>query len=130
MRDAPGQRFYPYPVWEDWKAGMYGSKHRPDVVDASMQLLASPQLFEQVLREVTEQWTYASGHNLSNVWKNHQPWCGRASCSYEHGATIPETNQAWWELTPTERLAANTVADRVTFEWRSLHMPGQLTWRM
>lgn len=126
MRDAPNQAFFHYLLWEDWRNGLYGSAERESVIGECAELLSTPDLFEQVLADVAESWPYAAAQHLSDVYRNHQPWCGRAACNFEHGATVAEVNAAWFSLTPDQRLAANAVADAFTYAWRTQHMPGQM----
>lgn len=126
MRDSPSQSYFHYLLWEDYRNGMYGNTTRQDLVGPVAELLQTPDLFIQILRDVAEQWPYATAQNLSNIYRNHQPWCGRAAACLEHGATLHETNQAWQTLTHREQLEANKVADLFTYQWRSDNMPGQM----
>lgn len=127
MRDSVTVGFH-YLLWEDWRNGMYGSTHRDDIVGDCATLLRASQVFGDVLQEVARQWPVATAQNLSDPYRNHQPWCGRAACSYEFGATIPEVNTAWADLSAAEQVAANQVADAFTYLWRSANMSGQLKW--
>lgn len=126
MRSAPNQVFHHFEVWEDWRNGMYATLLREEQVDQSRELLADPGEFAVVLLDVAQAWPKATAHNLSNPYRNHQPWCGRAACSLSFGATITETNKAWFELTPQERINANLIADRFTYQWRQQFLPGQI----
>jgi len=126
MRDHPHQQWHPYTDWEDWHAGMYGTQSRDVVAEQARTLLGNPDVFGQVLAEVARRWPNATAHNLSNMYRNHQPWCGRAAACLEFGATIRETSQGWWDLSPTQQIEANQVADRFTFMWRSAHLAGQM----
>jgi hypothetical protein len=126
MRESRGTLYSHYEQWEDWHNGLYGSLLREDRIGDSMELLSNPPLFADVLWNVREEWPRATAQHLSNRDKNHRPWCGRLACNYEHGATIPEVNAAWSELTYAERIEADEVADYFTELWRSRTLFGQI----
>lgn len=128
MRDNPDAMHFHYLLWEDWRNGLYGNSFREPVIGDCVTLLSESGMFGKVLNEVTNQWPIATAQNLSNVYRNHQPWCGRAACSYEFGATIREVNEAWSLLDPHQQIAANTTADQITYMWRSANMEGQMSW--
>ncbi len=128
MRDNPEGVYFHYLLWEDWRNGLYGSAHRETIIGDSVSLLVAPDVFLRVLDEVASEWPVATAQNLSNVYRNHQPWCGRAACSFEFGATVREVNTAWSELSHDQRSAANQIADRFTYEWRATNMLGQMRW--
>lgn len=107
---------------------MYGSSVRDTVIGDTHGLLATPELFSEVLTTVGREWPIATAQNLSDVYRNHQPWCGRAASCYEFGATISEVNEAWKQLTAGEQVRANRIADEFTFSWRSINMLGQMRW--
>lgn len=126
MRDTEHTQHFHYRDWEDWQAGMFANRLRDDHVDKAADVLRDPELFARVLDDIELAWPIATAQNLSNIYRNHQPWCGRAATCYEHEATMYETNKAWANLTCLEQRAANRVADRFTFAWRSNHLPGQI----
>ncbi len=125
MRESAQQMFFHYRDWEDWQAGLYDTHKRPERIELARAVLRSPETFTAVLEDLEAAWPIAVRQNLSNVYRNHQPWCGRAAACFEHGSTMYETNAAWAEMTCLEREAANRVADRWVFKWRSTFMPGQ-----
>ncbi len=127
MRDTPETLHFHYLLWEDWRNGMYARLQRDHTIGDCVTLLSSPA-FGEALGEVIQQWPVATAQNLSNVYKNHQPWCGRAACSYEFGATISEVNEAWKLLSFEQRLKANEIADQYTYLWRTSKMRGQMSW--
>ncbi len=128
MRDGPGSMHYHYLLWEDWRNGLHGTAFRETVIGDCVTLLSEPSIFGEVLTEVASEWPVATAQNLSNIYRNHQPWCGRAACSYEFGATIREVNEAWAALDAKQQTAANTAADQFTYMWRTLNMEGQMSW--
>jgi hypothetical protein len=121
-----GSHFH-YLLWEDWRNGLYGNFHRDTIIGDSVMLLASPE-FANVLTEVAEHWPIATAQHLSDVYRNHQPWCGRAACCFEFGATIREVNTAWATLDHRQQVDANRIADGFTYAWRSMNMEGQMQW--
>ena len=127
MRDCRQQLHYHYLLWEDWRNGLYGSAVRESVIGDSVTLLSSDG-FGAVLDEVAAEWPIATAQHLSNVYENHQPWCGRAACSFEFGATISEVNAAWGMLDRDHQLAANRTADAFTYMWRTTNLFGQMRW--
>jgi hypothetical protein len=128
MRDGPGAIHHHYLLWEDWRNGMHGNSYRDTVISDSAMLLSQPSIFAEVLNEVGKDWPIATAQNLSNIYRNHQPWCGRAACSYEFGATIREVNTAWADLNAARQVAANLTADTFTYTWRTANMKGQMQW--
>ncbi len=128
MRDGPGAQHFHYLLWEDWRNGLYGTAFRDVVIGDCVTLLSETTVFAEVLTEVALSWPVATAQHLSNVYQNHQPWCGRAACCHEFGATLREVNEAWAALEPSQQLAANRTADQFTYMWRSLNMEGQMSW--
>ena len=128
MRDNPGSMHFHYLLWEDWRNGLHGSAFRDSVIGDCAGLLMETSTFGSVLDEVAKEWPISTAQNLSNVYHNHQPWCGRAACCYEFGATIREVNEAWTTLTPGQQIQANRTADMFTYMWRSTNMEGQMSW--
>ena len=115
------QRFHPYPLWEDWAAGMY--RHEPtnhDRVASAGSLLASTTSFLDTSTLVVVEWPYSTEHNLSDLSQNRRAWLGQASAAYRVGASQAETCIAWnTRMTEHERYAANHVADTVINSWYS-----------
>lgn len=117
-----------YTLWEDYRAGLYAKTFNKNTMSDVIRLLEDPVLFRRVLRDVADDWPFATSHHLSDFCKNHQPWCGRLAASFEVGATIREVNEAWSFLSCMQREAANAVADSFTYDWRRTHLQGQLSW--
>lgn len=114
------RRFSHYEVWEDWHAGLYRKLPPGDYdvfADNSREILADPDTFERVAREMIATWPHAAAFNLSNAGQNRRAWVGQAACCYSHDAPEDATKIAWWLLTDPERDAANAAADRVIDSW-------------
>lgn len=117
-----------YRLWEDYRAGMYAPTFNKNRMSEAVRILEDPQMFRRILRDVAEDWPFATAQHLSDFCKNHQPWCGRMACSYEVGATIREVNEAWAFLSCMQRESANAVADSFTYAWRAENLRGQMSW--
>lgn len=114
--------------WEDFQAGLYAlTSVRPDVVASSVDLLARPDEFLEVAREMVREWANAAEHNIVHLWTGRRAWIGQASCCYAHGATAAETREAWGKLSNQDQRAANEVADDVADRFRKEVMDGAET---
>jgi hypothetical protein len=107
----------PWVTWEDYLEGMYWPQWTSDHVCSSEDLLADPDLFLEVAREMVRMWPVAAYHNLRNMWSGRNAWVGQASCLYAHGAPAGATRAAWGTLTIDQQRAANAIAERVRIEW-------------
>lgn len=103
--------------WEDYRHGLYVPAIHSDRVELSAKLLADPDHFIEVAREMLREWPYSAHHNLVHLWTGRNAWVGQASCCYAHGATSADTRQAWGMLTNDEHRAANAVAVHVREAW-------------
>ena len=124
----PQAQLSPYTDWEDYQAGMYRPRHDAEHVEMAIGVLSNPNRFADSLHDAAEAWPIAASHHLSDFCKNHQPWCGRLACAFEVDATIKETTAAWGFLHAPQQIRANAVADSFTYQWRALHLKGQLSW--
>jgi hypothetical protein len=115
----PEQVWHPYTMWEDWQAGLWRAVPVDPYRDTAARILANPDTFYAAAKEMLADWTNAAEHNLTNTDQNRRAWVGQATCC--HLANVPEsaTRFAWWVMMPTERDAANAVADRIIAEWES-----------
>lgn len=104
--------------WEDWRAGLYAPTVTDEQVADSARLLANPDHFLEVARELLREWPNAATHNLIHMWTGRRAWIGQASCMYAHGATAASTRVAWGHLTNGQQRIANTIADQVHDEWK------------
>lgn len=105
--------------WEDWQNGLYSPTITDEHIADSARLLADPDQFLEVAREMVREWPNAAVHNLKHMWTGRRAWIGQASCLYAHGATSASTRLAWGHLTSPQQRAANTVAEIVDEEWRT-----------
>lgn len=123
MRDDPDQQFHHYREWEDWKAGMYARSLRTGVIAECAHLLSDATEFGQALDDAIRAWPIAASQNLSNPYRNHRPWCGRAACCFRLGATVVEVNAAWAQIPADRQTAANAVADQAHAAWLAENRP-------
>jgi hypothetical protein len=118
------QRFFPYWMWEDFKAGMY-KQTKPDELDGSVAkavvILGDAELCESSMRRCVNEWKHAASENLSDATKNRRPWLGRACCCIQAGVRDDAVRIAWWQLTEEQRDIANKIADMIIREWEKQH---------
>lgn len=118
----------PWTEWEDWKAGLYADEVTATQVDHSRALLADPEQFGEVAREMVRSWPVAAFHNLRHMWSGRNAWIGQASCLYAHGAPAAATRQAWGLLSNEDQIAANAVAVAVRTAWEREGYAQTLPW--
>lgn len=112
------QVFYPYEMWEDYKNGMYSRFAISDEhVSKSKILLQDPIAFYNACVLLLSCWPIASAVNMTNKDQNRRAWLGAAACSYMYKCTEKSVRQAWHLLTEEEQKAANSVADRVIYQY-------------
>jgi hypothetical protein len=113
-------KYHHYTKWEDWKNGMYKLEcnNKDELIVKCISLLTSYDALYQAMDYVATNWTNAADQNMSDPSKNHQSWLGQAACCFEIGAPEWVTRLAWGSLTQEERSIANSVADKVYYEWR------------
>lgn len=112
--------YHPYHIWEDYLNGMYEERKdgkKQERIAQSVELLRNANELYAAMSYVANTWKYAAEVNLSNRGCNRQAWLGQAACCYVVHATEAEVRQAWNLLEDSERNAANTIADRVSYEW-------------
>lgn len=116
------QIYYPYTVWEDWKAGMWRAPtNSSKEAELAAHILSTPQTFYYAARNMLRDWPKSATHNLTNLGQNRLSWVGQATCC--HLAGIPEsvTRQAWWTLTAAEQVAANQTAEKAIAWWERIY---------
>jgi hypothetical protein len=64
-------------------------------------------------------WPVAAAVNLTNTGLNRRAWVGQAACCFQVGSTAAETKRAWWQLSESQRTAANACADEVIALWHT-----------
>lgn len=113
-------RFFPYWMWEDYKAGMY-KQTKPEELNSqvakAVAILADAELCESSMRRCVTEWKHAASENLSDSTKNRRPWLGRACCCITEGIRDDVVRVAWWQLTDEQRNMANQIADKIIREW-------------
>jgi hypothetical protein len=103
---------FPYWDWEDYRAGLYALTWGGTAADAR-RLLSAPTRLHAAMTQAVEQWPNAAAHHLTDDGLNQQAWLGWAACGIAAAVPAHETRAAWWQLSESERAAANAVAARV-----------------
>ena len=113
------QKYYHYTMWEDFKAHMYDEdkEGRDDRIGFAVECLQDPDMLGHYMRQVVNEWKYATEQNFTNRSVNHQAFLGQCACCMYAGCHEDETREAWGRLTNEERYRANRVADEVYAEW-------------
>jgi hypothetical protein len=112
--------YYPYVVWEDYRAGMFRLSDRIVEHEAlAYELLTSPDDFRHVISELFRVWPLSTEHNLTATETNRRAWVGAAACCLQHGCTEHTVRTAWHRMTEIEQGRANRVADSMIAEWEA-----------
>lgn len=111
---------FPYYEWEDYKAGIYNLRwdNGKDEYDAKAILKDSSRL-ETGMRQAVSDWPKAAAHHLTDGGMNQRAWLGWAACGILEHIPAHVTRAAWWQLTESERQAANSVADSIISTYRN-----------
>ena len=121
--------YHNYKKWEDYKNGMYSSNGICVIkINESLNLLSNPSKFYKTARRVTGEWKFATEHNLSDCNINRRAWLGRASCCFNHNATINETQIAWHMMDTKKQEAANSIATQIINQWENGHQCQKTIW--
>lgn len=108
--------------WEDFKNGMYKNKSDCEYFHKiqSIHILSNPALFENIMLDMLESWTYCIDHNLSNKNYNRKAYLGAAACNFSCG--IPEycTRLAWNSLSRDVQQKANNSAIKIIKQYEYL----------
>lgn len=111
---------HPYPLWEDYQAGMYAASPTPDLhIALARDLLGSPDTLGAAMRSAVARWPVAAEHRLTALDANRQAWLGAAACWMVGQCPEHATRSGWWQLTATQQVAANRQADTVINEWEA-----------
>lgn len=93
------------------------AKNPLELIQKARDLLSDPERLLKSMRIVAHQWPNSAEVNLTNRGRNRQAWLGQAACALESGAPESLTKAAWRQLTESQRIEANKVADIVINEW-------------
>lgn len=108
-----GRAFADYRLWECYRAGLYLRRSTPPRVAAARAMLADSPRFRDTALEGLREWPISSRVHLTDPYRNHRPYLGRAACCRDAGATEWDTRIAWGLLNPDEQRRANAVADDI-----------------
>ena len=116
------QVFEHYTKWEDWKAGMFSMNEQTDSelkISASVNVLSSPDLFYDILKDVLQSWPISSAVNLTNKQQNRKAWLGAAACMFSNQAPEYITRIAWSILSEDQQKTANMIAGKIISEYEN-----------
>lgn len=112
--------YYPYNLWEEYKAGMWRivpASERDNYAEQAAALMRETDSFKDAMMEAIEKWPVSSEMNLSARCMNRRAWLGRAGCCVAINSPEEATRQGWHYLTQEEQDEANQAADEVIAEW-------------
>jgi hypothetical protein len=113
---------FPWLKWEDFQAGLYRLDYDNTHVAHAARLLADPDEFREVAREMVQAWPTSAHHNLKNMWTGRNAWVGQASALYAYNSPGIATRIAWGTLTLDQQRTANGVAEQVRIEREQRHV--------
>ena len=116
------QKWHPYRLWEDWKAGMWrkvskAEETRP--LPIAIEFTGDATLYGSWMRKVIERWPIACEHNLTDLSQNRKAWIGHAATQMAIDCPEYITRAAWGHLTDLQRIEANRQADHAIRLWES-----------
>lgn len=113
------QCFYRYELWEDFKSGMYNPRSDTAAIEKAKECLSNESVCREYMQKVVTEWTIATAQVLTNPESNGRAWLGQCACFMYGGCHDEETRKAWVLLSPQVQKAANSIAERVIYEWLS-----------
>ncbi len=117
--------YHPYDKWEDWINGMWrklsNAEEEAHYEAKAIEFTGDAKLYGEFMRLVTEKWTMACQHNLTEKSMNRRAWVGHAAVCLAFGCPEYITRRAWWKLTQEQRDAADAQADLAIAKWEKLH---------
>lgn len=105
--------YNPFYKWEDFNNGFFNNRKEEEYILKALELLSSPQLFEEVGVKMIDQWTFCIDENLTNSNLNKIAYLGQASCNFKYGCTSLEVKEAWKKLETEQKNKANNVAKKL-----------------
>lgn len=114
------QIFKHYEEWEDFKAGMFSLNevsNKDEKLQDAINLLSNSSSFYLTLRDVCMIWRVATDVNLTNKRQNRRAWLGAAACMFKYNVPEYITREAWGMLDEKVQILANSVADKIIFEY-------------
>lgn len=110
--------YYHYTLWEDFQSGMYNEvkEGREQRIADAKKLLTTDDICYKYMKQVTTEWVHSCEYTFTNHF-NHQAFLGQCACFLYAGCRDNETRMAWGLLTNEQRYNANSIADRVYYEW-------------
>ena len=106
-----------YTEWEDYKKGMYETRHDKEKIQLAYSILTS-RFVKRYMKNTTNYFPIATKVNFTNKMFNPVSWLGQATCLLHCGAKASETCQAWVSMSKQQQDLANTAAKQVIEEWR------------
>ncbi len=80
------------------------------LLKAAVDFTGNAKLYGSFMVLVTQEWTFACEHNLTDAAMNRRAWIGHAAACMAIGSPEYITRRAWWMLTQEQRDAADYEA--------------------
>jgi len=125
--------YHPFAAWECFIAGMWfdaPSSERAKLLNAAIEFTGDANLYGQWMLKVTQEWTRACEHHLTDPNINKRAWVGHAACCMATGCPEHITRSAWRHLTAQQQDEANAVADIAIAAWTSARTTGDTIMQM
>lgn len=113
------RKYYPYTVWEDYKAGMWrkvSSREEAKYLDEAIRFTGNYEEYGIYMMKVVKVWPISCSHNLTDTTQNRKAWVGHAACCMAINCPEYITRQAWGYLTEMQQKLANDQA-QLAIEW-------------
>ncbi len=114
--------FYPYPLWEEWKDGMWRfvrGEYRKELKDRARNLMLNTTGFYDAMKKALSMWPISAEMNLSAKCMNRRAWLGHAGCCVATSSPEDITREAWHTLSKEKQDAADAVAEKAIAEWEN-----------
>ena len=116
------QIFHHYKEWEDYKSGVWRSVSKDELNELVVKCIdftGQHDLYGLAMMRVISEWPKTSEHHLTNLQINRKAWIGHAACQLQFNCPEYITRMAWNQLTPSQQIKANSVAELAISEWEN-----------
>lgn len=112
--------YHDYTKWEEVKYNAYAKinpKKKDYQIDKVIYFFKNPNLINEFMEFVIENFKYSCEHNLTNPNLNHRAWLGQTALAVYNKIPAEITMEAWNFLTEEEQNRANTIAEKKIKRW-------------
>lgn len=112
--------YHSYDKWEDFKHGFYDSvsgKNKELLIESVAELFSSPELTEEYMQRVLNEWVFSCEHNLTNTSLNRIAYLGQSACCLYAKVPSSVTIGAYSKLPKEIRDRSDKIARILIKRW-------------